>query len=118
MRKISWQKGDDDVELLVRSVSGRGAHTRMVFSAARPKYALHPPEIFTHPEVPNLHLISDEERAEVYRQMKEMDVRLEQLKRANDILRFKVKLPQFKEDVARAKARPEWETWALDLTFD
>jgi len=76
------------------------------------------PELFTHPEIPNLHLMSDEERAEVHRQMQDMIVRLEQLKKANDFMRFQVNYAQYKEDVARAKARPESETWGLDLPFD
>ena len=80
------------------------------------------PEIFTHPqaEAPNVHLMSDAEREEFHRQMKEMEIRLEQLRKANEYLRGKLREGQFKQfmqDIARAQARPEWRSWHLDF-FD
>ncbi|GFS28634.1 hypothetical protein Acr_00g0002990 [Actinidia rufa] len=74
------------------------------------------PEVFNLPEVPNLHDMSDEERGEFHRQIREMELRIEQLNQQNEDLRGKLRegqLKLFRQDIARAQARPEWQTWEL-----
>lgn len=79
------------------------------------------PEVFNLPEVPNLHDMSDEERGEFHRQIREMELRIEQLNQQNEDLRGKLREGQFKlfrQDIARAQARPEWQTWELQYPSD